>query len=253
MVGLPRAALPSRWLPRLDVLNHVAIGFVFGRIVLGHPSPGVSVLEGLLALTCVLGVRALVVPSSASRTALVGVLWTAAHAADEKESKVDPKQIARWIDQLGDENEAVREAAEKKLLENSEEALEQVLKAAKSHPDADVQLRARLLVKKLGKGRLLIGHVMPVRSIVVTKDGKTAFVALGPANRVAVVDVETTTVKDYILVGQRPWHMALSPDGAKLYVANGLTNDMTIVDVATLKPEKSVPVGRLPWGVVVKP
>jgi PQQ-dependent catabolism-associated beta-propeller protein len=94
--------------------------------------------------------------------------------------------------------------------------------------------------------------VQPV-GVRFTLDGKTAFVALGPANRVAVVDVETATVKDYILVGQRPWHMALSPDGAKLFVANGLTNDMTIVDVATLKPEKSVPVGRLPWGVVVKP
>jgi YVTN family beta-propeller protein len=86
-----------------------------------------------------------------------------------------------------------------------------------------------------------------------TKDGKTAFVALSTANRVAVVDVETYTPKHYILVGQRPWHMALSPDGAKLYVANGLTNDMTVVDVASLKPEKSVPVGRLPWGVLVKP
>ena len=86
-----------------------------------------------------------------------------------------------------------------------------------------------------------------------TKDGKTAFVALSTANRVAVVDVATYEVKGYILVGQRPWHMAISPDGAKLYVANGLTNDMTIVDVATLKPEKSVPVGRLPWGVVIKP
>ncbi|MEY2931952.1 MAG: hypothetical protein RL033_2701, partial [Pseudomonadota bacterium] len=53
-------ALPVRWLPCLDVINHLAIGFIFGRIVLHHPSPGVSVLEGLLALTCVLGVRALI-------------------------------------------------------------------------------------------------------------------------------------------------------------------------------------------------
>ena len=57
----------------------------------------------------------------------------------------------------------------------------------------------------------------------------------------------------YILVGQRPWHLELSPDQAKLFVANGLTNDMTIIDVASLKAEKSVPVGRLPWGVAVIP
>jgi YVTN family beta-propeller protein len=84
-----------------------------------------------------------------------------------------------------------------------------------------------------------------------TKDGKYLFAALGPGNRVAVIDPKTYEVKDYILVGQRPWHLELSPDQSKLYVANGLTNDMTIIDVASLKAEKSVPVGRLlgawPW------
>ena len=77
--------------------------------------------------------------------------------------------------------------------------------------------------------------------------------ALGPANRVAVIDPKTYEVTDYILVGQRPWHLELSPDHKKLYVANGLTNDMTVIDVDTLKAEKSVKVGRLPWGVAIVP
>jgi YVTN family beta-propeller protein len=68
-----------------------------------------------------------------------------------------------------------------------------------------------------------------------------------------VINAATYAVEDYILVGQRPWHMELNPDGSKLYVANGLTNDMTVIDVETLKPEKSVPVGRLPWGVAIMP
>jgi YVTN family beta-propeller protein len=89
--------------------------------------------------------------------------------------------------------------------------------------------------------------------ILFSKDGKLAFVAIGRANRIAVLDAATFEVKKYILIGQRPWHMALSPDGSKLYTANGLTNDMTVIDVNTLKAEKSVPVGRLPWGVVIKP
>jgi YVTN family beta-propeller protein len=84
-----------------------------------------------------------------------------------------------------------------------------------------------------------------------TKDGKYVFVALGPGNRVAVIDPKTYEVKQYILVGQRPWHLELSSDQSKLYVAKGLTNDMTVIDVASLKAEKSVPVGRLPWGVAV--
>ena len=84
-------------------------------------------------------------------------------------------------------------------------------------------------------------------------DGKRAFIALSHANRVAVVDTETYAVIRYIILGQRPWHLAIHPDGKTLYVANGLTNDMTIIDVATEKPIKSVPVGRLPWGVAVMP
>jgi YVTN family beta-propeller protein len=94
--------------------------------------------------------------------------------------------------------------------------------------------------------------IQPV-GIVMSRDGSKAFVALGPANHVAVVDTATYKVTDYILVGQRPWHMALSPDGSKLYVVNGETNDVTVVDVASLKPRISVPVGRLPWGIAIVP
>ena len=54
--------------------------------------------------------------------------------------------------------------------------------------------------------------IQPV-GIRITADGKLAFVALGPANRVAVVDAQTFQVKSYILVGQRVWQMAFTPDG----------------------------------------
>jgi YVTN family beta-propeller protein len=78
-------------------------------------------------------------------------------------------------------------------------------------------------------------------------------VALGPANRVAVVDAQTFEVKKYLLVGQRVWQLAFSPDEHWLYTTNGVSNDMSVIDVAALKVTKSVPVGRLPWGVVVAP
>lgn len=86
-----------------------------------------------------------------------------------------------------------------------------------------------------------------------TLDGTRAVVALGRANRLAVIDTSTYEVLKYVLVGQRPWHIALSADGSKLYSANGLSNDLTIVDTKTWNPEKSIPVGRLPWGIVLKP
>ena len=47
--------------------------------------------------------------------------------------------------------------------------------------------------------------------------------ALGPANRVAVVDVATRQVERTLLVGQRVWNLALSTDGKRIFTTNGVT------------------------------
>src|SRR4051812_49187527 len=49
--------------------------------------------------------------------------------------------------------------------------------------------------------------VTPV-GMVLSPDGKTAYVALGRANHVAVVDVASRQVQAYVLVGKRPWGLA---------------------------------------------
>ena len=87
----------------------------------------------------------------------------------------------------------------------------------------------------------------------ITRDGKKAFVALGPANRVAVINAETFEVEDYLLVGQRVWQLAFTPDEALLISTNGVSNDISMIDVASLKVLKSIQVGQLPWGVAVSP
>ena len=92
--------------------------------------------------------------------------------------------------------------------------------------------------------------IQPV-GIRLTKDGKTAFVALGPANRVAVVDATTLKVLKYILVGQRVWQMYFTPDEKLLLTTNGASNDVSVIDVAALKAIKSIKTGRYPWGVVI--
>ncbi|MGB5496206.1 MAG: PQQ-dependent catabolism-associated beta-propeller protein, partial [Sedimenticolaceae bacterium] len=75
-------------------------------------------------------------------------------------------------------------------------------------------------------------QVTPV-DLIITQDGSRAYVALGRANHVAVVDVPARKVIDYILVGRRAWGLALSADEKTLYVANGLSDDVTIVDTQT--------------------
>ena len=93
--------------------------------------------------------------------------------------------------------------------------------------------------------------IQPV-GIRITSDRKWAFVALGPANRVAVIDAQTLEVEDYLLTGQRVWQLAFSPDEKFLYTTNGISNDISVIDVDNLEVTKSVTVGRLPWGVAVK-
>lgn len=86
-----------------------------------------------------------------------------------------------------------------------------------------------------------------------TKDGKYTFVALGPANRIAVIDQVSKEVVKYLLVGQRVWQLAFSNDQKTLLSTNGVSNDVSFINVDKLKVEKSVKVGRFPWGVVVSP
>ena len=85
----------------------------------------------------------------------------------------------------------------------------------------------------------------------VTKDGTKAFVALGPANRVAVVNAKTFSVEDYLLVGKRVWQLAFTPDQKLLFATNGNSNDVSVIDVPSLKVVKSIATGEAPWGVTI--
>ena len=92
--------------------------------------------------------------------------------------------------------------------------------------------------------------VTPV-GMTMTKDGKSAIVALGRANHIAFVDTATRKVESYVLVGSRAWGVALSPDEKTLFVANGLSDDLSIVDMGSRKAIRAVPVGRVPHSVLV--
>ena len=90
--------------------------------------------------------------------------------------------------------------------------------------------------------------IQPV-GVRITKDDKLAFVALGPANRVAVIDTATLQVLKYLLVGQRVWQLAFTPDYKYLLSTNGASNDVSFIDVAALKvdqigPGRALSVGR---------
>ena len=70
---------------------------------------------------------------------------------------------------------------------------------------------------------------------VISRDGRTLWVADHAGGTVAVVDLAAATpatVKT-ITVGAQPLGMALTPDGSKLYVANGKDCTISVIDTAT--------------------
>ena len=94
--------------------------------------------------------------------------------------------------------------------------------------------------------------IQPV-GIQIDRDRQFAYVALGPANRVAVIDAQSYKVLDYLLVGQRAWNLAFDSKEKHLVTANGASNDISIIDVEKRKVLRSVAVGQGPWGIVVTP
>ena len=93
--------------------------------------------------------------------------------------------------------------------------------------------------------------IQPV-GVRLTNDDRFAFVALGPASRIAVINAATFEVEKYLLVGARVWQLAFSPDEKRLYTTNGVSNDISVIDTEDLRVVKSVAVGRYPWGVAVR-
>lgn len=97
---------------------------------------------------------------------------------------------------------------------------------------------------------LRAGQFIHPVGINITHDDKLAFVCLGPANRVAVVDVASRKVKKYVLTGQMPWHACFASGEKYLLASNRLSHDVAFLRVSDLDVVDNVPVGKEPWMVV---
>jgi len=89
--------------------------------------------------------------------------------------------------------------------------------------------------------------------MLVTRDGKRVFVALGRGNHVAEIDPATRKLVRTFPVGNRDWGIALSPDQSRLYAIAGLSADMTIIDLKANRVVRTVKLGGQPWGAVAVP
>ncbi|MGC8469041.1 MAG: PQQ-dependent catabolism-associated beta-propeller protein [Acetobacteraceae bacterium] len=87
--------------------------------------------------------------------------------------------------------------------------------------------------------------------LAILRDGKTGYVALGHADRVAVVNAKTLKVEKYLLTGHRPWMVTLTRNEHRAFVTNGESDDITVLNTKTNRVIRSIPVGRYPYGVII--
>jgi len=89
--------------------------------------------------------------------------------------------------------------------------------------------------------------------VVVTPDGRFAYVANGGANSVSVVDISALRVVATIAVGASPHGMRLSPDGKQAWVANLKGGTVSVIDTGSRKLVESIAVGQGPAQVGFTP
>lgn len=155
---------------------------------------------------------------------------------DDEEKKADPKEIAKLINQLADEDADKRKEAEKKLLAMGEDAHAAVRKAAKDHEDADVRLRCTLLEKLIARGAFreilkMTGHEKPIRSISVSKDGKRALTG-SEDHTMRLWDLKTgKELKKFTGHMSWTWDVAFTPDQKHAISSGGTDKTIRLWDL----------------------
>lgn len=89
------------------------------------------------------------------------------------------------------------------------------------------------------------------KDILLSKDGKSLYVAGGRLNQVMVLDSESLALIKGIPVGKRVWGLAMSKDGKSLYSSNGVSSDVSIINTVNNSVIATTKVGKFPWGIVI--
>jgi PQQ-dependent catabolism-associated beta-propeller protein len=90
------------------------------------------------------------------------------------------------------------------------------------------------------------------RGLVAARDGKRLYVAVGNANRIAIVDTATRKVLRSLPTPD-PETFALSPDEKRIFIANENDSEMSEIRIADGSVLRKVPTGGEPEGTAVSP
>jgi YVTN family beta-propeller protein len=91
------------------------------------------------------------------------------------------------------------------------------------------------------------------QGVVLSADGRLAYIPEASANRVAIVDTRAHQVVGTMAVGVGPQAIALDPSGGLhwLFVANTNSNSLTVLDADTQRTHATLAVGQQPVSVAV--
>ncbi len=87
-------------------------------------------------------------------------------------------------------------------------------------------------------------------NLVLSKDGRRAYVACEGSNSLIIVDLETRKVVAEVEVGRQPHGVCLNPTETIAYVTNRSSDTVSVVDLATNKVAATIAVGDEPHGIV---
>jgi WD40 repeat protein len=172
-----------------------------------------------------------------------------------------PAEWLKLIDQLGDEDEDKCKEAEKNLLVFGEDALQALGKAAKSHADPDVRLRALRLVAKIDRmvylaARRFTGHEQEPHALAVSPDGRRFVSSAVNEGDAYVWEVKTgkllSRLKGHRLGANGVNGVAWSADGERILTA-GHDRKLILWDATTYKIVKTIDTGEAQYAADFTP
>ncbi len=90
------------------------------------------------------------------------------------------------------------------------------------------------------------------KDILITRNGRYAYVANYSEGTVNAIDTATYLVKT-IPTGGGSRRLALSPAGDRVFVTNYLDNSVSVIETRTRKLNTTIPVGSNPRGIAITP
>jgi YVTN family beta-propeller protein len=154
--------------------------------------------------------------------------------------QVSPDGKAVWVTNQGEAGQADDDAAHQAMSKSEHE----VMRRAGAVWLIDTGSHAVV-------ARVTVG--MHPAHVVLSPDGRIAYVTNGGDNTVSVIDASTQRRVSTIAVGKFPHGIRVSPDGKQAYVANLKGGTVSVIDTASQKEVAQIPVGKGPAQVGFTP